>query len=470
MMGQMGMPGAAPPKAEEKAEPPKPKIPKCFLHKNPNAKCKNCQRYLAAVKEAEEAEAKAKEQAKSNFVADSDAVELTNIQHFNLGAQLRADILKAPYFKTTLATLESFEAVKEELMNVTHVEPMESASVPSPFMCCLFKLFSIKLTRSQINELLESRESVYLRCAGVLYLRFGVDPNTLAPWLKNLFLDEEELTTDMEQKRRQTIGEWVEGLVQDDKYYDFLMPRIPVQGRKSFENTLIMLPQFRERAKVNARILEEFFEMEVEACSNGDWLDGKVVEVNTDSQFYPYFVVKLEDGATEDMPIGMVILKDTKEPKDSKESRDSKDKDREKDRDKDRDRDRDRGGRVDLSRSRGKSLEELKELYKEKDRDKALAVGKDYARRPVGYKSALAQKREVGTASARLIEEETFVRERPIGRRERSRSRERKRGGAPEPIEPGAASTQSFEQQMKMAELVAKYTAQPAGGSAKKDA
>jgi len=62
------------------------------------------------------------------------------------------------------------------------------------------------------------------------------------------------------------------------------------------------------------------------------------------------------------------------------------------------------------------------------------------------------------------------VRERPIGRRERSRSRERKRGAAPEPIEPGAASTQSFEQQMKMAELVAKYTAQPAGGGAKKDA
>merc|ERR1719238_1309101 len=123
MMGMMPQQmGGVPPKAEEKPEPVKPKIPKCFLHKNPNAKCKNCQRYLAAVKEAEEAEAKAKEQAKSNFVADSDAVELTNIQHFNLGARLRADILKAPYFKTTLATLESFEAVKEELFSVTHIE------------------------------------------------------------------------------------------------------------------------------------------------------------------------------------------------------------------------------------------------------------------------------------------------------------------------------------------------------------
>merc|ERR1719487_2323727 len=318
MMGQMGMPGAAPPKAEEKAEPPKPKIPKCFLHKNPNAKCKNCQRYLAAVKEAEEAEEKAKALAKSNFVADSEAVELTNMQHYNLGAQLRADILKAPYYKQTLAAMESFESIQEELYSVTHVEPMESASVPSPFMCCVYKLFSIKLGRSQITELLNTRESIYNRCAGVLYLRFGVDPNTLAPWLKNLLLDDEEFTTDMDKKRRFTFGEWIEGLLQDDKYYDFLMPRIPVQGRKSLENTLIMLPQFRERAKVNARILEEFFEQEVEACSNGDWLNGKVMEVITESQFYPYFVVKLEDGATENMSIGTVILKEPKESKESK--------------------------------------------------------------------------------------------------------------------------------------------------------
>merc|ERR1719238_2592651 len=117
MMGMMPQQmGGVPPKAEEKPEPVKPKIPKCFLHKQPNGKCKNCQRYLAAVKEAEEAEAKA------NFVADSEAVELTNVQHFNLGAQLRADILKSPYWKQTLATLESFEAVKEELFGVTHIE------------------------------------------------------------------------------------------------------------------------------------------------------------------------------------------------------------------------------------------------------------------------------------------------------------------------------------------------------------
>merc|ERR1719335_1311807 len=112
----------------------------------------------------------------------------------------------------------------------------------------------------------------------------------------------------------------------------------------------------------------------------------------------------MDDGTEEEYPIGMVILKEEER------------------RDRDRDRDREKGDeRKDRDREKGDD-------EAESGRDRDVASGKDYARRPVGYKSALAQKREVGQASARLIEEETFVRERPIGRRDRSRSRERKRG------------------------------------------
>jgi hypothetical protein len=105
-----------------------------------------------------------------------------------------------------------------------------------------------------------------------------------------------------------------------------------------------------------------------------------------------------------------------------------------------------------LSRSRGRNLEDLKKKYKEKEKDKAVAHGKDYApKRVAGFMARLAQKREMGTNASRLIDEETFVRERPSGRRDRSRSRER--------LDPGAAAGSSLDQQMKMAELVAKYSA-----------
>eukprot|EP00415_Alexandrium_ostenfeldii_P004680 UN4680 len=44
------------------------------------------------------------------------------------------------------------------------------------------------------------------------------------------------------------------------------------------------------------------------------------------------------------------------------------------------------------------------------DRERAVcSSGKEYARKPVGYKAACALPREQGAASHRLMEEETFV-------------------------------------------------------------
>ena len=73
-------------------------------------------------------------------------------------------------------------------------------------------------------------------------------------------------------------------------------------------------------------------------------------EVNTESEYRPYFVVKLQDGTTEDYPIGMVILRSSKDDKDLRDAdresdpddRDDRDGDRDRERDRDRDRERDR--------------------------------------------------------------------------------------------------------------------------------
>merc|ERR1719359_88048 len=194
MPGQRPPPAAPPPKQEaDPAAPAKPKLPQCFLHKKPNSACKNCQRFLAA-KEAAEKEEADRANAAALQVADAEAVELTNTATFNFNAQLRTDILKSQYYKVKLMPLLFFEAVVNEVLTMaTHVEAMEASGVPSAFICCIYRLLTIKLTRSQIKFLLHARDSPYLRCAGVMYLRFGVDPNTLGQWLKNLMLDEEEM-------------------------------------------------------------------------------------------------------------------------------------------------------------------------------------------------------------------------------------------------------------------------------------
>ena len=43
------------------------------------------------------------------------------------------------------------------------------------------------------------------------------------------------------------------------RYYDQVLPRMPVAAKRALENTLILLPQYRERSKLNKRIAEDFF-------------------------------------------------------------------------------------------------------------------------------------------------------------------------------------------------------------------
>merc|ERR1719221_324553 len=75
-----------------------------------------------------------------------------------------------------------------------------------------------------------------------------------------------------------------------------------------------------------------------------------------------------------------------------------------------RSRSRSRGRTTDWSRDKGRSDKELVDELRSKDRDRAVcSSGKDYARKPIGYKAACALPSEMGTASARLMEEDTFV-------------------------------------------------------------
>merc|ERR1719221_1383110 len=75
-----------------------------------------------------------------------------------------------------------------------------------------------------------------------------------------------------------------------------------------------------------------------------------------------------------------------------------------------RSRSRSRGRTTDWSRDKGKSDKELIEELRSKDRERAVcSSGKDYAKKPVGYKAACALPSEMGSAWARVMEEDTFV-------------------------------------------------------------
>merc|ERR1712100_85546 len=69
-----------------------------------------------------------------------------------------------------------------------------------------------------------------------------------------------------------------------------------------------------------------------------------------------------------------------------------------------------RGRSPDWSRHKGKSDAELVQDLRARQRERAVcSSGKDYARKPIGFMSGLALKRDVGIASSRLREEETYA-------------------------------------------------------------
>merc|ERR1712060_181616 len=69
-----------------------------------------------------------------------------------------------------------------------------------------------------------------------------------------------------------------------------------------------------------------------------------------------------------------------------------------------------RANSPDWSTNRGKSQDDMVQELRAVQREKAVcSSGKDYSRKPIGFMSGLALKRDVGSAATRLREEETYA-------------------------------------------------------------
>lgn len=249
-------------------------------------------------------------------------------------------------------------------------------------------------------------------------------------------LDDEEFKPSPDSEFRTTIGEYVEGLLSQEKYYNTVLPRLPMGVKRQLEVHLAPIGQYRHRTKSNKNILDEFRRpgTRVEADVRGDWLEGRVVEVDDDPPTRIKIRIRLEDGTEEYAHLGRVILSDGRRARS-------------------RSRSRGRGGNaanIDWSRNKGRTTKDLVDELRSRDRDRAVcSSGKEYARKPLGYKAACALPREMGASSQRLLEEETFV---PMSRprNQRSPSPDRRGGGA-------SGKPPSAEHQARMQQLFEKY-------------
>ncbi|GLC44368.1 hypothetical protein PLESTB_000476900 [Pleodorina starrii] len=149
---------------------------------------------------------------------------------YNLENVLRQNILGSDYYRQTCSTLNNWSDIVDEIYeNVDHVEPWMSGNArgASSAFCLLHRLFTLKLIPKQIKDMLDHRDSPYIRAVGFLYLRYVADPKTLWSWCASYVKDQEMFAPSGPEQKEVTMGDFVRDLLLSQYYFETIFPRIP---------------------------------------------------------------------------------------------------------------------------------------------------------------------------------------------------------------------------------------------------
>eukprot|EP00057_Strongylocentrotus_purpuratus_P016449 XP_011670923.1 PREDICTED: pre-mRNA-splicing factor 38B [Strongylocentrotus purpuratus] len=332
----------------------------------------------------------------------------------NLNPLILTNIQSSPYFKNDLFKLKTYHEVIDEIYyKVAHLEPWERGSrqtsgqigmcggvrgvgaggIVSSAYCLLYKLYTLKLTRKQLNGLLTHSDSSYIRALGFLYIRYSQPPQDLWDWYEEYLNDEEEVDTKAGGGNCIPIGQMLMHFLVKLEWHSSLFPRIPVPVMKDIERKVSEWQYAQRQNNPQGEAMEEEGNPQVDT---NDWTDEN----------------------------------DKKPERFEEERKPSRDRDvdnhrrdRDRHRDQDRDRDRDRGSSRDSHRD--KSRHNSRDHSRDRDRhrgDRSRDVDFDTALR----KERDRQSRDHGHGSSRDGRHRRS-RSRSHERKKRSRSREKRR-------------------------------------------
>lgn len=181
-----------------------------------------------------------------------------NDKTMNLNSLLLTNIQSSHYFKVNLFGLKTYHEVVDEIYyNVGHMEPWEKGSrkasqsgmcggvrgvgtggIVSTAFSCLYKMFTLRLTKKQINGLLNHCDSPYIRGVGFLYLRYTQPPADLYGWFEPYLDDEEIIDVRAGGGEEVTIGHMCRRMLSKLDWYGTLFPRIPVPTEMKIQRLL----------------------------------------------------------------------------------------------------------------------------------------------------------------------------------------------------------------------------------------
>ena len=100
--------------------------------------------------------------------------------------------------------------------------------------------------------MLDHVDSPYIRCIGLLYLRFATNPSIIFSYMEPYLYDDEPVQICANPARPEgTVGDFVRQLLNSMDYYGTLLPRLPVQIEREIKVKLIEAEEIERRAKAN---------------------------------------------------------------------------------------------------------------------------------------------------------------------------------------------------------------------------
>merc|ERR1712187_336421 len=129
---------------------------------------------------------------------------------------------KNHFYNTTL-TNSTVAEIKDILYecggaDVESRPSMDNDYEPSEFMCCVYRLLTVKLTEGLLHSMLNSG-SCWIRCAAFLYVRLGMNQDRYWELFSEALMDDEEFVPfPLRHESTMTVGQYVEELLAKDRY------------------------------------------------------------------------------------------------------------------------------------------------------------------------------------------------------------------------------------------------------------
>ena len=182
-----------------------------------------------------------------------------NERSMNLNPLILTNIQSSHYFKVNLYELKTYHEVIDEIYyKVTHLEPWEKGSrrtsgqtgmcggvrgvgaggIVSTAYCLLYKLFTLKMTRKQLNGLITHCDSPYIRALGFMYIRYTQPPTSLLDWYEPYLDDEEEMDVKAGGGQTMRLGLILRQWLMKLEWFSTLFPRIPVPIQQKIQKHL----------------------------------------------------------------------------------------------------------------------------------------------------------------------------------------------------------------------------------------